>query len=312
MARRAVRAVRARARVAAAGAMAGGRSGVAGAGRKVAGTRSGGVGHRLGTPCWGAGVVDHIGKLAAEGAVASGVRAQTVDEAPSIRVPCLNQEVMAVVPLGDSRTSLRESSVERSMDHQARGMTGTRIELEETRRKEDQMSGNGTLSAATRRAVAVAIWMAVFATGATAMQTAEQERRLQRETVADLRSGDPERMGSALAMMAVMPPAEWGTDLRGALLTAFTREIEGEVFGDDPHVAIYPMFELAIQIAATGDPTGPAPEAAAAARPSRSAAYRHHAGESTRRANDGPPRPAGCQRAGRLRPPTPAQAFDGD
>ena len=115
------------------------------------------------------------------------------------------------------------------------------------------MSGTGMLLAATRRAVAVGIWMAVFATGATGLQTAEQERRLQRETVADLRSGDPERMGSALAMMAQMPRAKWGADLRGALLTAFTREIKEEAFGDDPHVAIYPMFELAIQVAAAGD-----------------------------------------------------------
>ena len=115
------------------------------------------------------------------------------------------------------------------------------------------MSGTGTPISATWRVLATAISMAVLAPGATGQQAAEQERRLQRETVADLRSGDPERTGSALAMMAEMPPAEWGADLRGALLTAFTREIEEQAFGDDPHVAIYPMFELAIQIAARGD-----------------------------------------------------------
>ena len=65
------------------------------------------------------------------------------------------------------------------------------------------MSGTGSLiTIAMRRAAAVAAGTAVLATGATAMQTAEQERRLQqRETVADLRSGDPERMGPALATL---------------------------------------------------------------------------------------------------------------
>ena len=113
------------------------------------------------------------------------------------------------------------------------------------------MFGTGELMTATRRVIAVAAGLTVCATGATAMQTVEQQR--QRETAADLHSGDPERMRAALAMMAAMQPAEWGTDLRGALLTAFTREIEEEVFGDDPHVAIHPMFELAIQVAETGD-----------------------------------------------------------
>lgn len=115
------------------------------------------------------------------------------------------------------------------------------------------MPGMGGIMAATWRAAPIAICMVVFATGALGLQTPEQERRLQLEAAADLRSGDPERMGSALALMAKMPPGEWGADLRGALLTALTREIQDEAFGDDPHVAIYPMFELAIQVAASGD-----------------------------------------------------------
>lgn len=44
------------------------------------------------------------------------------------------------------------------------------------------MSRTGMLMAATRRAVAVMIGTAVFATGANGLQTPEQQRRFQRET----------------------------------------------------------------------------------------------------------------------------------
>jgi len=77
--------------------------------------------------------------------------------------------------------------------------------------------------------------------------------RSQQETVADLRSGGPDRMVPALAEMVAIPPPEWGVELRGALLDALTREIEEKAFGDDLHAAFYPMFELAIRIAALGD-----------------------------------------------------------
>ena len=106
----------------------------------------------------------------------------------------------------------------------------------------------------TSHIVGAAMGMALIPTGiASSMQPGGQTRRPQQETVADLRSGGPDRIAPALAEMVAMPPGEWGVELRGALLNALTREVEEGTFGDDPHVAFYPMFELAIQIAALGD-----------------------------------------------------------
>ena len=77
--------------------------------------------------------------------------------------------------------------------------------------------------------------------------------RAQSEMAADLRSGDPNRIGLALAEMAAVSPSEWEADLRGALLEALEREIEYGAFGEDPHVAVYPMFNLAMEVAGLGD-----------------------------------------------------------
>ena len=44
-----------------------------------------------------------------------------------------------------------------------------------------------------------------------------------------------------------------GGGTQGRSLDALTREIEEKAFGDDPHVALYAMFELANQVAALGD-----------------------------------------------------------
>lgn len=82
---------------------------------------------------------------------------------------------------------------------------------------------------------------------------AGMQTRSQQESVADLRSGVPDRMAPALSEMAAIPPGKWGVELRGALLDALIREIEEKAFGDDPHVALHAMFELANQIAALGD-----------------------------------------------------------
>ena len=95
--------------------------------------------------------------------------------------------------------------------------------------------------------------MAVIPTGtARGMQLGAQTGS-QQESVADLRSGVPDRMAPALSEMAAIPPGKWGVELRGVLLDALTREIEEKAFGDDPHVALYAMFELASQVAALGD-----------------------------------------------------------
>ncbi len=77
--------------------------------------------------------------------------------------------------------------------------------------------------------------------------------RAQSEMAADLRSRDLQRIGRVLAEMAAVSPADWETELRGALLEALEREIEHGAFGEDPHVAVYPMFNLAMEVAGLGD-----------------------------------------------------------
>ena len=94
---------------------------------------------------------------------------------------------------------------------------------------------------------------AICAEAASGMQVAGQTRRPQLETVADLRSGEPRLAGPALGEMARMEPREWGEELGSALLDALIREIEESAFGDDPHAAIYPMFNLAMEVAELGD-----------------------------------------------------------
>lgn len=105
----------------------------------------------------------------------------------------------------------------------------------------------------TSAIAAVATVIAVIPTGtAKGVQTGGGTRS-QQVVVADLRSGDPDRMAPALAEMVAIPPQGWEVELRGALLDALTREIEEKAFGDDLHAAFYPMFDLAIRIAALGD-----------------------------------------------------------
>ena len=103
-------------------------------------------------------------------------------------------------------------------------------------------------------AAAVATAMTLLATGdASAVQRGDRERRPQQVIAADLRSGEPDRIAAAIGDMLGIPPAEWGVELRGAMLEASTREIRERAFGDDPHYALYPMGDLVMQIAELGD-----------------------------------------------------------
>ena len=110
-----------------------------------------------------------------------------------------------------------------------------------------------SISMARVSPVVLALGATVLTGGGATAQAEDQERQSQLMTAADLGSGDPDRIRLALVKMSRMPVEEWSPELRETLFDALVREIGEETYGDDPHVAIYPMFNMVMQIAESGD-----------------------------------------------------------